>query len=283
MKRGIVAWLIGLFLVGSLLVLAGFNLSETRILVAQAYVAQRLAVPASAPAGQESSQPKVVFSSIDRDPAVYGYTTARNVTGIVEHLPLAPLRDTVTALRPGQPARIAVIGMPDETGIGEMLQVQAFDWAPHRLMTQASPSDFAAWKAAVEQLQGQADVLIVLSFNGLPASAQSRRMATMTEVATWTEQHAKPLPIGIGTSYVENGGGVAIAPSPQEMGEVAMRQALDCTRRGPNGETHRPAIAHNVRYRVAANETALTRRGVVLHSIYLEAARLDQPQRRPAP
>ena len=122
----------------------------------------------------------------------------------------------------------------------------------------------------------EADVLVVLSFNGLPVSSESPRPTTMKEVALWIETNAKPIPIGIGTSFVESGGGLAIAPSPREMGEAAMSITLDWLRALSNGEHGVPAIISNTHYRVAVRESALRARGIALPSIYLEAARLDQ-------
>jgi hypothetical protein len=117
---------------------------------------------------------------------------------------------------------------------------------------------------------------VVLSFSGLPVSRASPRPTTMKEVALWIETNAKPVPVGIGTSFVESGGGLAIAPSPREMGEVAMRMTLDWLRALSTGEQSVPAIVSNTHYRVAVRESALRARGISLPSIYLEAARLDQ-------
>jgi len=59
---------------------------------AQEYVARRYA-------GQ--SRPKVVFAAIDRDPRDYGYAGAPNVTGVMETLPLAAIRDTLLQANQG--------------------------------------------------------------------------------------------------------------------------------------------------------------------------------------
>jgi hypothetical protein len=121
-----------------------------------------------------------------------------------------------------------------------------------------------------------ADVLIVLSFSGLPQGGGVSRPTSVEEVASWIETHAKALPIGVDTTFVEGGGGLAIAPSPREMGEVAMQMSLDWLRDVANGQPAAPPVVTGRHYRVAVRESALRARGVSLPSIYLEAARLDR-------
>ena len=71
---------------------------------------------------------------------------------MLERLPLAAIRETLLTLRNGQPARLAVIGPVDPTGVAEMQQVQAFDWSPHRLVAAQALPDFAALQQAIPQL-----------------------------------------------------------------------------------------------------------------------------------
>lgn len=221
-------------------------------------------------------EPRIVFAAIDREPADHGYAGAANVSGVLERLPLQAMHEAITTVRKGQPTRVAVIGAADETGRGQLQQVQAFNWGPHRLVASYSLPDFEAWQDAITRLQGQADVLVVLSLGGLPTSASNPRPASMAAVAGWIEANARPLPIGIGTSFVENGGGLAIAPSPRVMGEMAMRMSLDWIRATSRGQPAAPAMASSDHYRVALRESALRAREVVMPSVYIEAARLDQ-------
>lgn len=234
---------------------------------AQAYVGRHYTAAA---------QPRIVFAAIDREPAEHGYAGAANVSGVLERLPLQAMHEAITTVRKGQPTRVAVIGAADDTGRGQMQQVQAFAWGPHRLVASHSLPDFAAWQDAITRLQGQADVLVVLSMGGLPTSASNPKPASMTAVARWIEANAQPLPIGIGTSFVESGGGLAIAPSPRVMGEMAMRMSLDWIRAVAHGQPAPPALAVSTHYRVAVRESALRSRNVLLPSVYIEAARLDQ-------
>lgn len=347
MKRGVLGWLVAIFLLAAMVLLVGFNLTKPRILVlhsgqrssgwnqridegvrtaldrnrrpvtvhwyylglersphktgwhdaaaqarraiqqlrphmlvavddeAQAYVARHYAVPAGS---AEAANPttRIVYVAIDSQPASYGYDTAANVSGVLERLPLAAIREALLTLRNGEPARLAVIGLTDPTGFAEIHQVQAFDWSPHRLVAAQVLPDFAAWQQTIPRLDSLADVLIVLSFSGLPQGGGVSRPTSVEEVASWIETHAKALPIGVDTTFVEGGGGLAIAPSPREMGEVAMQMSLDWLRDVANGQPAAPPVVTGRHYRVAVRESALRARGIALPSIYLEAARLDR-------
>jgi hypothetical protein len=262
MKRGVLGWLVGIFLLAAMALLVGFNLTKSRILVlhsgqrssgwnlridegiraaldrnrrpvtvhwyylglersplktgwqdaatqarraieqlrphvllamddeAQAYVARHYAVPAGSAQAAEP-RTRIVYVAIVSQPASYGYDTAANVSGVLERLPLAAMRETLLTLRNGQPARLAVIGSADPTGFAEMHQVQAFDWSPHRLVAAQVLADFAAWQQTIPRLDSLADVLIVLSFGGLPQGGGVSRPTTVEEVASWIETHAQ--------------------------------------------------------------------------------------------
>lgn len=220
------------------------------------------------------TRPKVVFTAIDQDPGAYGYVGASNVSGIVETLPLAAIRDTLLHARQGQPLRLAVIGSPGPTGQGQRRQVQAYDWAPHRVVSIESPPDFAAWKSSIEAMQGQVDALLVLSHEGLQASPLDARPVAPAEVVRWIEANAKPLPLGVSLSYVEMGGGLSVAPSAHVMGEAAAELALVWLKAPAAAPP--PVASPSSHYSVAMRAAALRARQVALPSIYMEAARLNR-------
>ncbi len=230
---------------------------------AQQYVASRYA---------GKKRPKIVFTAIDLDPATYGYAGAANVTGVSEVLPLAAIRETLLLARQGKPARLAVIGNTSPTGKGELRQVQAFDWAPHKVVEVHTLADFTAWQAAVTGTEGSADVLLVLSHDGLKAGPASREIVAGEKVVRWVETHAKPLPVGIRAEYVERGGGLGIAPSSRAIGEAAATMAVTWLK---STSSAAPPITEGRHYSVAIRDAPLLSRNVTLPSIYIEAARLN--------
>lgn len=232
---------------------------------AQHYVMQRFA-------GRD--RPKVVYAAIDHDPKEYGYVGAANVIGIPERLPLATMRDLLQYVKQGQPGRIAVLGDTGPTSKGQLQQVEAFDWGPHRVVSTHTLGDFPAWQAAVQALEGKADVLLVLSHGSLPTAPGAKTTVREPDVIRWVEANAKPLPMGVDIEYVLHGGGLAVAPSAKSLGEIAATAALAWLK-GTSGET--PAIAsQDTRYSMAVRLAALQARAISLPSIYVEAARLEQ-------
>lgn len=246
---------------------------------AQQYVARHYA---------GKTRPRVVFAAIDHEPQTYGYVGAANVTGITEALPLAAIRDALLLARQGQPARLAVLGSSSPTGKGQLKQVQAFDWAPHSVVELHSLDEFAAWQTAIKGMDGKADALLVLSYEGLRMGAAASTGATPeshaagssaaatheAEIVRWIEKNSKQLPIGISIGYTENGGGLSIAPSALAMGEVAATTTLQWLKAKP--ATAAPPIVQGSHYSVAIRASALQVRKVELPSIYMEAARLEQ-------
>ncbi len=232
---------------------------------AQHYVMQRFA---------GRNRPRLVFAAIDHAPQAYGYVGAANVTGIVEVLPLAAMAELLLQARQGQPARLAVLTDTGPTGAGQLKQVQAFNWAPHSLVAVHSSDDFSAWQNVVKAMDGKADAVLVLSYNGLQTSPTVTAVVAPTDIIRWLERYSKPLPLGTGISYVEYGGGLSVAPSARSMGEVASANALQWLKAKPGDQP--PPITQSTHYSIAMRAGALRARNLALPSIYVEAARIDQ-------
>ena len=216
-------------------------------------------------------RPRIVYASIDQPPTTYGYDTAANVSGIVEELPLAAVRDAASAIRPRGALRIAAIAVASDTGRAERMQVEQFDWSPHTLVAAATAGTYADWRRFVEDSADTADVLLVLSFLGLARAADDVQPVEATEIAGWVEDHARPLPIGLHVDSVVAGGALSISPPPADYGRRAMRLALDWLTAPATAAP--PAPLTSAHFDVAARPARLAARGVALPAIYIEAAR----------
>ncbi|QXL84369.1 hypothetical protein [Comamonas sp. NLF-1-9] len=227
---------------------------------------------------------RLVYATAE-DPQRFGYPGAANVTGVRELLPLAQIRDLLAVLE-ARPLRIQALGMADPTGEVERDQVQAFDWQDHRLAPVRLVETYAQWQQAVREAEGQADVLLVLSFAGMPRSAREPGVVDSLEVARWTEANARPLPISVRERFVQGGGALAIAPSAEGLGEQAGRLALQALR-----DATLPAPQDSEDFAVGVGLQPLARRGYRLPGIYVQAARaaqllfrdISEPASTPAP
>lgn len=231
---------------------------------AQQYVVRRFA---------GRNRPKVVYTAIDHDPKEYGYVGAANVTGVSEVLPLTTLRDLLQYVKQGEPVRIAVVGDSGPTSKGQLEQVQAFDWGPHRVVGAHTLGDFPAWQGAIQALEGKADVVLVLSHGSLPTGPGAASTVPEADVIRWIETNARPLPLGADIEYVQKGGGLSVAPSAKSMGEVAASHALTWLKARPADPP--PLASQDTRYSMAVRMAALRARNISLPSIYVEAARLE--------
>lgn len=230
-----------------------------------------------------SESPRVVYVSIDRAPASYGYGAPANVSGVAERLPLDGVREAITAMRTGAPARIEAIAADGESGRAEIAQVRAFDWSPHRLERSDVVPDFAKWQARVEDGAGLREVLLVLSTAGLrrwlPSSDDAGRVEDVpsAEVVAWTEAHSTTPAIGTQANWVEHGGALAISPPAAPVGRRAMELALDwLDDRDGDGP---PPPVESAHFDVALDEGRLQARGLVMPRVWVEAARVGDAAR----
>jgi hypothetical protein len=212
-------------------------------------------------------RPRVLYVSIDRPPAAYGYPGAPNVTGISDALPWAAVRDVLTGVF-GDRASIAVLGVDNESGRAELDQLRTFDWGPVTVGATDLVATAPAWREAVTRSAG-ADALVVLSVQSLPEGEGGQVPAA--ELSRWTQESAGPLPIGTSVNFVADGGALSFSPPPDSYGEQAIELALDWldTRRTPGP----PPPVTSSHFEVAMRPDLLARRGVTLPPIYAEAAR----------
>jgi hypothetical protein len=213
-------------------------------------------------------EPRILYVSIDQPPASYGYPDASNASGIAEQMPWAAIRDALIRLFPDRAVRLSVIGVDSPTDRAEVAQLTAFDdWGPVTIGEPTLVSSAGAWRDTVTRADG--DALLVLGPQDLPGDDGS--MVTAAELSRWTQDNARPLPIGTQVDFVPDGGALSFAPAPDVYGRKAVELALDWLdgRETPGP----PPPITSAHFDVAVRQEALARRGFTLPQIYLEAAR----------
>lgn len=220
-----------------------------------------------------TDSPHLVYAMTE-SPEIFGYPSANNITGVHEALPLAQIVELLHHVG-GPSLRIRAVGIDDPTGRAEGQQVLGFDWHPHRLTGLDLVADLDGWQDAVRAAADNADVLVVLSFEGLRRAPDSLEAVDRAFIAQWTEHESKPLAIGVRDSFVAGGGAVAIIPSPEGLGEMAARKTLEVlasVRRGPP----LPPPEDSLEFQIALRPERLAARGVELPALYIQAARASQ-------
>lgn len=212
-------------------------------------------------------RPRILYVSLNRPPAEFGYAGAANVSGIAEHLPLGAIRDAVGAMFPGRNPRVHVLGVDGETGRAEMKEAMAFDWEPLQLGETALVSRAAEWHDFVKRT-GAEDILLLLGTKDLP---DENGALTAAEINRWTEENSPALPIGTEVDFVADGGGLSFSPPPDDFGEKAIELALDWLDDRDTPGAPPPVVSDH--FEVAVRRSRMTERGIALPPIYIEAAR----------
>ncbi|MGA0849639.1 MAG: ABC transporter substrate-binding protein [Chthoniobacterales bacterium] len=212
-------------------------------------------------------RPRILYVSLNRPPADFGYAGARNVSGISEQLPLAAIRDAARDLFPDRVPSLAVIGVDNETGRAEMAQVTAFDWSPLVVGETLLAANADEWRTFAARTT--ADILLVLGTHDLPDGEGN--VVTAAEINRWTQENASAFPIGTQVNFVEDGGGLSFSPPPDDSGAKAIELALDWLDNRSTPGAPAPVVSDH--FEVGVRPEALAARGIALPPIYLEAAR----------
>jgi hypothetical protein len=212
-------------------------------------------------------RPRILYVSLNRPPSDFGFIGAPNVSGIAEYLPLKAVRDAVGAMFSGRNPRVHVLGVDNETGRAEMEQVKTFSWGPLQTGETALVSQAVEWHDFVKRTSS-GDVLLLLGTKDLP---DEYGVMTAAEINRWTEENAPALPIGTQVNFVEDGGGLGFSPPPDDNGEKAIELALDWLDNRDTPGAPEPAVSDH--FEVAIRKGSLSKRGIKLSPIYIEAAR----------
>ncbi|HLA36733.1 MAG TPA: hypothetical protein VJ001_17865 [Rhodocyclaceae bacterium] len=218
---------------------------------------------------------KIVFAGVNNEPAAYGFDKATNVTGILERLPLAALKETlqIAAQRNNlqTPLRIQFIGDTSETVLGDEKFFRKYNWAPFRILDSKLLNTFDEWKQAVRDSAGQVDFLINSNYRKIRRNANEPGMVPPGELIAWTEKNSPVPVIGANAFFAEDGGMLAIGTSPYEQGEVAAKLALEIL--DHNKRPDRLPFQITDQFVVAMRESLMQARHFDLPQVYEASAR----------
>lgn len=228
----------------------------------------------------------IVFAGVGAEPQDYGYDGADNVTGILERMPLAAIRDTMVRIHRSQGGdgapRIVHITDVSTSGAGNRRQLLDFDWSPAVLVDSIEAQSFADWQQAVRWASGEgeqgaaphADFLFLTNYHTLQSDKEGsagRGVVPAAEVAAWTEASTPLLTLNAWGFYVEDGGMMSIGVSPYEQGEVAAEMAVAII-----DDQRRPAdlpVQATRQFIVYLRGSIMQAKGVELPAIYEAFAR----------
>lgn len=218
---------------------------------------------------------KIVFAGVNNEPEAYGFDHANNVTGILERLPLAALKESllIAAQRNNLklPLRIRFIGDQSETVKGDEKFFRNYDWSPMVVVNSGLVNTYDEWKQLVRKSAGKTDFLIASNYRKIARSASGPALVPAGELVAWTESHSVVPFIGTNGFFAEDGGMLAIGTSPYEQGEVAAKLAVEILDHGTPPKQLPILITHQ--FVVAMREAAIRKRHFDLPQVYEAAAR----------
>lgn len=219
---------------------------------------------------------KVVFAGVNEEAAAYGYDKAGNVTGILERLPLAALKETLLEMARmknlDRPPRVMFLGDLSETVVADERYFSRFDWAPLVRVDSKLVDTFDAWQESIRTAEGQVDFIVVSNYRKILRKKGEQALVPPKELIEWSEQNSTPPIIGTNLFYAQDGGMLAIGTSPFEQGEVAATQARELLD-DPRKSTHDVPLQVTRQFVVSMRASRLAARNFKLPSIYEAAAR----------
>ena len=212
---------------------------------------------------------KIVFAAVNAKPEKYGYTTANNVTGILERNQLSAIRDAFKLMgkeyTPDHPIRIANLGdLSNSVKINEEF-IKEFDWSPVELKHSVLVETFPEWKEAVQRLENEVDFFFSTNYRTLKHKPGGTQNVPPEEVVQWTLENSKTPIIGSHGFFVEEGGPIAIATSPYEQGEVAARIAMDVIK---GKDIKSIPIRSTEQFIVFMREDIMKKKGINIDGVY---------------
>ncbi len=181
----------------------------------------------------------VIFGGVNAKEGSYGYdASAKNVTGIYERIPFEGLKETINMVAASQGKhgefKIAHLSDTSATVKKDDGHFHAFDqWGNIKLQRSRLVATFSEWKKEVLSANKELDFLVVSNYRTVSRHADNpEEHVSPAEIMKWTVENATIPVIGINAFVAQDGGGIAVAASPYEQGEVTAQMALDIIEHG---------------------------------------------------
>ncbi len=214
---------------------------------------------------------KIIFAGVNNQASAYRFENARNVTGILERIPLAALKECLQVSSPQKTVRLQFIGDHSTTVKLDDAYIQQFNWHPMQLQASKLVDTYDEWKQVVKDSAGKTDYLIISGYRKITRSASDHSLVPPKELMAWTESHS-PVPlIGVNAFVSEEGGMLAIGTSGYEQGEVAAKLAVELLDHHTSPQQLPFVISHQ--FVVAMRAPAMRSRQFELPQVYEAAAR----------
>lgn len=169
-----------------------------------------------------NSKYNIVFSGVNADPAVYGYITNRNVTGIEENLHFPAMRAAIMDIFPNYNK---FIYLSDDSTTARYFgeQIKENNWTPLELLEAHNTNSIVEWEKIIDKANAENAVILI---SHLQTVTLDKTAIPAKDVAQFILHRAKVPVISFSNFNVVQGLPFAISTSGLEQGEVAAKLAI---------------------------------------------------------
>jgi ABC-type uncharacterized transport system substrate-binding protein len=208
---------------------------------------------------------QIVFAGVNGSAKPYGYTGAKNVTGIYERKPVRALRDAVKVMGKSGNPRALFLSDKSHSAARDAGYMAEFNWEPVRYQGHQAVRTFRQWQDAIKQLKDKTDVLFVGAYRKLYADDLKSKVPAHVVMA-WTVKNSPVPVVGINDFVTEDGAFFSVGVSPYEQGEVAAKMALRILQEKIPAE--KIQRVRSTQYVVAMRRTELEASGIKVPTVY---------------
>ncbi len=170
----------------------------------------------------------VVYCGIKRPPEAYGYDKSRKITGIHMSLPLEIINQllefNINEDVFHDNLHITLMGDTSTASKEDSQTLEGYKhWEQISLRPSINVETFQEWKEKINKIKGVNDIILISNYRSLIYSEKKPELVPPQEVIQWTMNNAHVPIIGLYGFFVLDGGYLAVAPSPFELGEKTAR------------------------------------------------------------
>ncbi|MBF0099327.1 MAG: hypothetical protein HQK77_00315 [Desulfobacterales bacterium] len=222
----------------------------------------------------------VVFCAVNGGVDAYGYTGAKNVTGMYERKPLNALRETAKMIAEARgfnfndpnakKPKVVFVCDTSESVTKELPGMQSFNWSPFEFMTPIRADNFSQWQQCIKDVNQYADIILVSDYREFRLPSGEKEVIKPSAIMNWTEKNSKIPILGMSLINVEDGGMLSVYTSGYEQGEVSGSMAVSIIK-GKKGSD----IPHESteQFLVSVRESTMEQRNLPIPAIYEAFAR----------
>lgn len=175
----------------------------------------------------------VVFAGVNHSAAKYGYSGSNNVTGVLEHRPLAAIKEVLIQLHrldqpyaQTQPApKVLFLTENSTSGRNHAALLAQQNWRGIDYRGAKRVDSYAKWQQFIRAQSAHYDYLLVATYRQLRDAHGAN--VDPSEVAAWTQLHSRSRGIlGMSVLNAQDGILLSVGVSPYEQGATALNMAF---------------------------------------------------------